>query len=94
MQQHLQDSSKFQSEIHKSMEWLRTETKHMTDNEVLVLRDRILEKCLAYKHRGYIEERERESLTDMHNSYIKMGGNSYEHIVYEEAMTLPPPSGN
>lgn len=89
VQQHLANSEKFQNEIREEFKTVNQEILRLADNDVLVLRDCILEKYFECKNRGYVEEHERESIAAMHERYIEKGGNSYEHFAYDEFMSLP-----
>lgn len=89
IRQHLEDSTQFRKEIKDQFDNLNQEISRLTGNDVLVLRDRILEIYFKAKERGYMEDRERETMAALHNQYVQEGGNSYEHVIYTEGMALP-----
>lgn len=54
-----------------------------------MLRSHIIKICCKSEGRGYINIFEVESLTDMFNSYLVLGGNGAIKELYKNAMNLP-----
>ena len=60
----------------------------ITDSDLIILKDRILQSCRFFIGKGSITMAARENIADMYACYKDMGGNGTCKIVFEEAMKL------
>ena len=52
-------------------------------------KDRILQSCKYWQMKGYIPMHEREVLSEMEESYVALGGNSFIEREMEKTFALP-----
>ena len=74
--------------LEKELHHLNQQIKQITDSDLIILKDRILQSCRYFISKGYITVAARENITEMYNCYRKMGGNGTGKIIYEQAMEL------
>ena len=75
---------------HLSLEEQRSQKLEMISESLLdLLRDDINRIYFKYVDRGEIPSYEKQNLLILFEQYKKMGGNTYMHNLYEEAMELP-----
>ena len=74
--------------LEKELHHLNQQIKQITDSDLIILKDRILQSCRYFITKGYITVAARENITEMYNCYRKMGGNGTGKIIYEQAMEL------
>lgn len=74
--------------LEKELHHINQQIKQITDSDLIILKDRILQSCRYFISKGYITVAARENITEMYNCYKKMGGNGTGKIIYEQAMEL------
>ena len=74
--------------LEKELHHLNQQIKQITDSDLIILKDRILQSCRYFITKGYITVAARENITEMYQCYRKMGGNGTGKIIYEQAMEL------
>ena len=74
--------------LEKELHHLNQQIKQITDSDLIILKDRILQSCRYFITKGYITVAARENITEMYQCYKKMGGNGTGKIIYEQAMEL------
>lgn len=55
---------------------------------VAVLHDRLRQSCLFFIHRGEISHAELDNITKMHESYVELGGNGGEAVLFARVQQL------
>ena len=74
--------------LEKELHHLNQQIKQITDSDLIILKDRILQSCRYFIGKGFITVAARENITEMYNCYKKMGGNGTGKIIFEQAMEL------
>lgn len=74
--------------LEKELHHINQQIKQITDSDLIILKDRILQSCRYFITKGYITVAARENITEMYQCYRKMGGNGTGKIIYEQAMEL------
>lgn len=54
-----------------------------------LLKDSFTRGAYTYIQRGSINKNELENMTDLHDQYKNLGGNSYTDLLYEKLKVLP-----
>jgi len=62
--------------------------ERITDSDLILLKDRILQYCRYFINKGEISLGARENITEMYHCYEKMGGNGTGKLIYEQTMKL------
>ena len=62
--------------------------ERITDSDLILLKDRILQSCRYFINKGEISLGARENITEMYHCYEKMGGNGTGKLIYEQTMKL------
>ena len=74
--------------LKKELQTISRQIKQITDSDLIILKDRILQSCRYFIGKGSITMAARENLSEMYACYKEMGGNGTGKIVFEEAMKL------
>lgn len=90
-----QELSKWKEEIdnHRSLVeeklvHLGAQIQRITENDLILMKDKILHVCGFFISQGAITLAARENITDMYKCYQNMGGNGTCKLVYEQVMNL------
>ena len=74
--------------LKKELQAILKQIKQITDSDLIILKDRILQSCRFFIGKQSITMAARENIADMYTCYKDMGGNGTCKIVFEEAMKL------
>ena len=74
--------------LKKELQAILYQIKQITDSDLIILKDRIIQSCRFFIGKGSITMSARENIADMYSCYKEMGGNGTCKIVFEEAMKL------
>ena len=76
------------AEIEKRLQALITQMEKITENNLILMKDKILHTCGFFIAQGTITLAARENIMDMYKCYQNMGGNGTCKLVYEQTMAL------
>lgn len=74
--------------LKRELQTISQQIKQITDSDLIILKDRILQSCRYFIGHGSITMAARENISEMYHCYKDMGGNGTCKVVYEEAMKL------
>ena len=74
--------------LKKELQAISKQITKITDSDLIILKDRILQSCRFFIGKGSITMAARENISEMYACYKEMGGNGTCKIVFEEAMKL------
>ena len=75
-------------QIEKKLQSLGDQMKKITENDLILMKDKILQLCGYFITQGTITLAARENITDMYKCYQNMGGNGTCKLLYEQVMKL------
>jgi hypothetical protein len=85
----------WRKDIEKENNGLRDELRNInnkmeriTDSDLILLKDRILQSCRYFINKGEISLGARENITEMYHCYERMGGNGTGKLIYEQTMKM------
>lgn len=85
----------WRKDIEKENNMLRDELRNInnkmeriTDSDLILLKDRILQSCRYFLNKGEISLGARENITEMYHCYERMGGNGTGKLIYDQTMKL------
>lgn len=62
--------------------------KYIQSSLKAILKDRFTQGAYYFINKGSINENELENLTELHEQYVKLGGNSYTNLLFEKIKNL------
>ena len=74
--------------LKKELQTISRQINQITDSDLIILKDRILQSCRFFIGKGSITMAARENISEMYACYKDMGGNGTCKIVFDEAMKL------
>lgn len=75
-------------QIEQKLQSLGEQMKRITENDLILLKDKILHLCGFFITQGSITLAARENITEMYKCYQNMGGNGTGKLMYEQVMKL------
>lgn len=75
-------------EIQQKLSEINSNMEKITNSDLILLKDRIIQLCRHAVNKGEITVSVRENVTEMYKCYQNMGGNGTGKIIYEQAMKL------
>lgn len=72
----------------RELQVISEQIKQITESDLIILKDRILQSCRYFISKGSITMAARENIAEMYACYKDMGGNGTGKIMFEEAMKL------
>lgn len=63
--------------------------KYIQSSLKAILKDRFTQGSYHFIDKGYINQNELENLTELHEQYVALGGNSYTNLLFEKIKSLP-----
>ena len=83
------ETNELMEEIRRTLQDHLSLEEQISESLLDLLRDDINRIYFKYVDRGEIPSYEKQNLVILFEQYKKMGGNTYMHNLYEEAMELP-----
>lgn len=74
--------------LKKELQTISKQINRITDSDLIILKDRILQSCRFFIGKGSITMGARENISEMYACYKDMGGNGTCKVVFEQAMKL------
>ena len=63
--------------------------KYIQSSLKALLKDRFTQAAYHFIEIGHINQNELENITELHNEYVNLGGNSYTNLLFEKIKNLP-----
>lgn len=76
------------AEIEKQLQSLICQIGKITENDLILMKDKIIHTCGIFIAQGTITLTARENIMEMYKCYQNMGGNGTCKLVYEKTMQL------
>lgn len=82
------DMANKNSQIEAQLTGLQDQMRRISENDLILMKDKILHVCGFFLSQGTITLAARENLTEMYRCYQHLGGNGTCKLVYEQTMAL------